>query len=312
MILGLLEVRINRPVVNKKSSYVEPIIRSPICESYDTTGIFLAHHKFKTFSIRSANVSLDKEGVPVNVFRWGGPYYFATTICHYGLECHAKSIVHDDKGELEKCYVILNWLKKNQDNSGGWQIPFDRHFYPSRTKEIKAPWYNAMSQGLAMSFLTRMRAVDPDFVPEAMIVDAHRVFTIPSAENGVMANFNGNVWYEEYPCQPSSFVLNGFIYALLGLHDAASFTGDARIRELYQDGLTSLKNMLSYFDLGWCTAYDLTHLAVYEAAPNIARWQYHWLHVNLLSALNIIEDGVFTSYVNRWHEYLYGGHVRQN
>lgn len=37
---------------------------------------------------------------------------------------------------------------------------------------------------------------------------------------GVLNKFAGVYsWYEEYPTTPGSFVLNGFIYSLLGLHD---------------------------------------------------------------------------------------------
>jgi hypothetical protein len=31
--------------------------------------------------------------------------------------------------------------------------------------------------------------------------------------------FDKFIWYEEYPTVPGSFVLNGFIYALVGLYD---------------------------------------------------------------------------------------------
>ncbi len=39
---------------------------------------------------------------------------------------------------------------------------------------------------------------------------------------GVRANFLGQVglpWYEEYPVLPSVYVLNGFIFSLVGLYD---------------------------------------------------------------------------------------------
>lgn len=32
----------------------------------------------------------------------------------------------------------------------------------------------------------------------------------------------GHVWFEEYPTTPGSFVLNGFMYSLIGLHDFAN------------------------------------------------------------------------------------------
>lgn len=46
------------------------------------------------------------------------------------------------------------------------------------------------------------------------------VYRVASADGGVLATFlNKYHWYEEYPTQPASFVLNGFIFSLLGLYD---------------------------------------------------------------------------------------------
>lgn len=48
-------------------------------------------------------------------------------------------------------------------------------------------------------------------------------FRVHSSEGGVLATFlNKFHWYEEYPTKPPSFVLNGFIYSILGLYDLMS------------------------------------------------------------------------------------------
>lgn len=78
------------------------------------------------------------------------------------------------------------------------------------------------------------------------------LFHVPSAKGGVRAVFmNSLVWYEEYPTVPSSFVLNGFIYSLLGLYDLSVVDGKAsEAAKLYNDGLQSLKAMVSLYDTG--------------------------------------------------------------
>lgn len=72
-------------------------------------------------------------------------------------------------------------------------------------------------------------------------------------------------WYEEYPTKPASFVLNGFIYSLLGLYDLnatapAHLTKD--VQYLYSQGMISLKKMLVLFDTGSGTIYDLRHFTL--------------------------------------------------
>ena len=48
-------------------------------------------------------------------------------------------------------------------------------------------------------------------------------FLISSSQpGGIRAVFmNQFHWYEEYPTNPSTFILNGFIYSLIGLFDLA-------------------------------------------------------------------------------------------
>ena len=74
-------------------------------------------------------------------------------------------------------------------------------------------------------------------------------------DGGVRAVFlKEYVWYEEYPTQPSSFVLNGFIFSLLGLYDLAEAARDANVKsdagQLYADGLRSLKALAMLYDTG--------------------------------------------------------------
>lgn len=135
--------------------------------------------------------------------------------------------------------------------------------------------------------------------------------------------------YEEYPTSPPSFVLNGFIYSLLGLYDLnttvpASLSRDAG--HLYEQGMISLKKMLLLFDTGSGTIYDLRHftlglhwfgifncrpditlISVSGIGPNIARWDYHATHVNqLLLLAKIHQDPLISRTAERWHSYMYG------
>lgn len=71
--------------------------------------------------------------------------------------------------------------------------------------------------------------------------------------------------YEEYPTTPASFVLNGFIYSLLGLYDLNATVPNSLSRDaghLYEQGMISLKKMLMLFDTGSGTIYDLRHFTL--------------------------------------------------
>ena len=75
------------------------------------------------------------------------------------------------------------------------------------------------------------------------------MFNISSTDGGVKAVFMDKFeWYEEYPTNPSTFILNGFMYSLLGLYDLKSVSVKLKAEVwrlyLYLSGLISLEAML--------------------------------------------------------------------
>jgi len=168
-----------------------------------------------------------------------------------------------------------------------------------------------MAQGHAISLLSRFYAVSKQEKYILSAAQGLRPFELSVTEGGVRSqfmNFSGLVWYEEYPTQPYSLhVLNGFLYSLFGIYDFLSVCMFDEILEknslvqiyfekalvLYANGLRSLNRMLGMFDTGMRSFYDLRHLeSGGRANPNVARWDYHMLHVSLLSYLiDTLENG---------------------
>ena len=110
-------------------------------------------------------------------------------------------------------------------------------------------------------------------------------------------------------------MLNGFIYALLGLYDlkeTANGEDGKMAGRLYEAGMKSLKAMLLMFDTGSDTFYDLRHVSL-GIEPNRARWDYHTTHINQLLQLVIIDDDpLFKTTAQRWMGYMKGKRARHN
>lgn len=178
-------------------------------------------------------------------------------------------------------------------------------------------WYSAMGQGHALSVLSRAyHHSGGDFRYLKTALRALKPFKVPSVKGGVKATFLQTYnWYEEYPTQPPSFVLNGFIYSLLGLFDLKAIVPvnqAQEVTELYNEGMKSLKNLLMLFDMGSVTSYDLRHITI-GTAPNLARWDYHATHINQLLLLSTIEnEHLFKSTAERWIEYMNGKRADHN
>ena len=121
-----------------------------------------------------------------------------------------------------------DWFLASQEaESGGWAVPVRRSLAGDRLV-LPPGWHSAMGQGHAMSLLSRAFLVSKEQRYLAAAERAVRLFSRPASEGGVVNRVLGRVeWFEEYPTQPGSFVLNGFLYSLLGLADLAAVSPDS-------------------------------------------------------------------------------------
>lgn len=206
------------------------------------------------------------------------------------------------------------WMLKNQDKKGGWPIPVQRKIKTG--VQLKPGWYSAMAQGHAISLLVRAHHFTKDKKYLNAAKEATKLFHVLSKDNGILAVFmNKYKWYEEYPMTPSLFVLNGFLYSLMGLYDLKeTLPQDERseVKKLFQDGMTSLRAMILMYDSGSGTIYDLRHLTM-GVEPNLARWDYHATHVNQLTWVTMInDDPLYKNVLKRWQGYFKGIRAKHN
>lgn len=218
---------------------------------------------------------------------------------------------------LSQFYAAAKWFVAHQDpKTGGWPNSVRRRGAPGML-DLQPGWLSAMGQGHGISVLARAyyhSGGDRQYLDAAL--RALRPFRILSKDGGVLAQYLGQVpWYEEYPTHPPSFVLNGFIYSLIGLYDLLTLAPSLQAREatvLFQQGMKSLKKLLLAFDTGSGTNYDLRHLTL-GCAPNIARWDYHATHVNQLLLLATIDkDPLLSTTAARWVGYMNGKRAPHN
>lgn len=206
------------------------------------------------------------------------------------------------------------FLSTQNKTTGGWSINVTRKFDFMSRLELNAPngaWYSSMAQGQIISLLCRLYATNKQSVYQQAAQKAIDLFEKSVDESGVRAVFKLNnrtaqsplVWFEEYPTKPESlFVLNGFMYSIIGLGDyltseCASTVGDNslesrdRVKRLLIDSITSLTSLISMFDTGSRSLYDLRHVFDPMLNPNVARWDYHTLHVSqMLYLINMLDE----------------------
>ena len=248
-------------------------------------------------------VTFDDDGVP-KVQYSHGLEYVPTTAFHWGLVCISKWIVSGNQSNFDDAMEIAVWAVENQSANGGWGWYFNHSFHGGVLGDMYSGWYGAMTQGLGMSFMARMYAETSNESFKQSALDAMELFDVHVDQGGVLRTYQGQPWYEEYPTPDAgSYVLNGYIYALIGLHDLHEAFNSMKALELYTNGTDSLYSMIGLFDLGCSSSYDLVHHSVPGTPPNIARDGYHSLHISLFSVLNVFENDGFQTVEDRWIGY---------
>jgi len=287
--------------------YADGNARSPIITDYSPLGEYM---DFKNLNVLGWKiVSSDEFNIPLNAHH-GGLHYNPVTIAHHGLELYSIMV---SKGELvcDKFSNIVNWAINNQNVDGGWPFTFDHMFFKDRVEFLKAPWYSALSQGMMISLFVRNSRFSDEM---EKYVDLSMEIIEKNVESGgcLRSNIDGLYFYEEYPTTPPSYVLNGFMFCLVGLYDASIVLKSEKASILFEAGMNTLEHLLPLYDLGSGTSYDLTHYFSGVEGPNQARNSYHRLHISLLSLLNQVSEGRFARVVSRWDSYLKGNRLITN
>ena len=212
-------------------------------------------------------------------------HYHTTSIASY-------AIMNSDNPKIFDTQI--KWLVNNIDQDGAYRHNFTFPYYSNFPK----PWIGGLCQGLAISAL--IKAYNK-YDKKIYLNTAKKTFNClnrSTEDNGcTFIDKNGYMWIEEYPVIPHPHILNGFIYALFGVHELYEVTKSKHAKKLFDDSLRTLEKYLYKYDLGYWSKYSVT-----EKYP--ATEYYHGVHIKQLSAIfRLTENEFFNSYKERWESY---------
>jgi len=240
--------------------------------------------------------SFDADNIPrVDYGAEIGLRYNAITIAQYGLFCLQKYSFSKNPTDQQRALNCADWLIDNarewHNGSAAWVYNFDLDFY-----RTPAPWISAMAQGEGISLLLRayLLKAKSDYIDIAR--KAIRTFHYPVSDGGVVDYLEDvHIVFEEYPVQPPVHVLNGHIFALLGLYDYACFFDDQEIMDLVHNGLDTIEKKWQMWDVGFWTLYDL------HTTRRLASRMYHELHIRQMRLLaELFHRESFYLIAQRW------------
>jgi heparosan-N-sulfate-glucuronate 5-epimerase len=238
----------------------------PASAAYDRDGPYL---DYSTMYALGVHGKLPRAEYPF------GTYYTPVTVAQYGLQAAGNHVLTGRAAYRSDVLLAADWLVRHQRRDGGWRywFPFTVSGFPA----LKPGWVSAMAQGQAMSLLWRAHALRPRQAYRRAAVRALGPFRRSTAAGGVVADFDGVPWYEEYPTRPGSHVLNGYLYSLLGLYDIAPWSPVAG--RLFRRGVAALRARIGRFDRPGGSYY----------LPGLpASGYYNRVHVDLLGAIDYL------------------------
>jgi heparosan-N-sulfate-glucuronate 5-epimerase len=162
---------------------------------------------------------------------------------------------------------------------------------------ITGRWFSAMAQGQMASVLVRA-AIRGDSAAEEAARAA--VVDLIHGEGPLRRMAPEGPVLQEAPSSPPSDILNGWLYALWGLHDVAVGLGDLDAARAWHLGVEAVRARVELYDTGSWSLYSLAP----GRFQDVAHPFYHRLHVTQLRATARTVDAADLDRVAaRWEAY---------
>jgi len=164
---------------------------------------------------------------------------------------------------------------------------------------LDSGWISAMGQGQAISVLLRAHALSGEERYLRLAEQAFGPLSLPVASGGVQRELDGVTVLEEYPTAKPCAVLNGWIFALWGVHELSLVSDDPAPGTVFERSAAGLVELLPRYDNGWWSLYSLYD----HGRPDLAKPFYQRLHPVMLEGLALITDAEpLRAYAQRWRD----------
>jgi len=239
----------------------------------------------------------DENGIPFLIVG-NHPQYSIVYVIQYALIQHDIYLnKNKNDGELDRIEKCLNWLDERSEkhkNSLVWRSEENKQY------GLQKGWISAMYQGQAISLYLRAYQLfnKTEYLQKAEA--AYNFLKYDYSDGGVRrTDENGYIWLEEYPTEPPSYVLNGFIYTVFGILDLYRVTGKPEVKEFYDSCILTLKENVHKYHHWYWSVYD-------QGKKQLVSYYYQKnIHIPLMEILYALtNDEIFEIYRGKWSKQL--------
>lgn len=239
----------------------------------------------------SHNQCYTDKNVPLRIFD-GQKYDHPVLQAQTGLKILNNVLLNpdDESAKLHVKDIINHLLSTSIEQDGALFFPFKFDWHQGN---LKAPWYSAMAQGQVLQLMCRYAEFTKDntfsnetdkvFDSFDRVCKLHDVISVSHIDE------NGFLWLEEYP-YPSfnKFVLNGHIFASLGVYEYWRLTNNDLAKKIVLAAFNTVRRYIPEFrNPNWSSHYDLRSKLLIR--------NYHQTHIMQLEAIyRVLGDSFFT------------------
>lgn len=296
MALTIIFVVCYRDLSNKIDNFTNGLPSTTIKSSFSNVTPYYIVKSIESFS----NLVFADDGTPLVFYKNFGLRRNPVTIAEYAL-CLVNNYIHTGKISYKKQFIHLaQWFVKN----ASWDRGYATWNYEFPFLNMQPPWISSMAQGQIISVLIRAYQLTGDCRFLDISKSAMTSFYLNVDDGGVARrDAHGRLILEEYPTNPPSMVLNGYLYAVFGIFDYWKETGDTNAGNLFRECIASIGDLVEDYDTGLWSRYDSPSYGYSGWAPV----RYHMLHIRQLNILyELTNNAEFKHIADRWLKYSMG------
>jgi heparosan-N-sulfate-glucuronate 5-epimerase len=286
-------------ITNKKGDEWEQAVR---------TGLY----KISQDSIPDyAKETVDDNGIPMVYYPeqngvTAGRQYNATIVCNYALAYYQSLLKVNQPHVKTKFFNCVRWLEDNMRRKNNYAL-FVFNWQQPWYLTVRPPFTSGMTSGRAMEVFLCANRIQPSptYLDNCGLL--LNGFYVPIDAGGFTYKSKAGCWYEELAdtAMNSPYILDGHIYAILGVHAYWQQTKSDSAAFIFREGIAALKQKLPGYNAPGNWSY-------YDKYYKPSDKKYHRILTNQMKQLwEITGDDFFKDYYNRWNTPLSQPYVRR-
>lgn len=276
----------------------------------------------KPHDLEGGQITMDDNGILMFQIDHVGWVYHPVVIIQEALGQYNEYLEAGDGSYKKQFLRICNWLADNQENTGAYTYPYSADIKSTYT--LHTNFVSGMAQGQALSVFARAYILTGD---DRYLIAGQKCLTFMLADGSdevsgtkrsladftrgfdSLREYSQYYLFEEYLTNPCFYVLNGDLFALVGLYDwqktATKEYGSIEAGESFAAAVKAIAVLLPYYDFyGW-SCYDLYwHTSDGLEQPYFYNSYAHQCHIYLLDFLSQVTDNnTIAAYSRRFKMY---------